>query len=149
MIHFSSGSTGAPTLWPRTVHSELEVAVTFERVLKDAFKADTQPTLCVVAFPLDALLAVSCLGEQQQILQIWIYEVPTVGGVLLVVRGVAAAAQCFPCSLNDTQKMFLTSRNFSICTVSTGAAPRSLSASVVFAASMRAEIQTMADCQSS
>lgn len=64
-------------LWPRTIHSELEVAVTFERVLKDAFKADTQATLCVVAFPLGALLAVSSLGEQQQILQVWIYGIPT------------------------------------------------------------------------
>jgi phenylacetate-CoA ligase len=53
-IHFSSGSTGTPTLWPRTIQSELEVALTFERVIKDAFEAQNQRTLCVIAFPLGA-----------------------------------------------------------------------------------------------
>jgi hypothetical protein len=51
-IHFSSGSTGTPTMWPRTLQSELEVALTFERVMKDAFEAQSQLTLCVIAFPL-------------------------------------------------------------------------------------------------
>lgn len=51
-IHCSSGSTGYPTLWPRTLQAELTVATTFERVFNDAFEAKTTSTLAVVVFPL-------------------------------------------------------------------------------------------------
>ncbi len=35
----SSGSTGEPTLWPRGLHHELAIAVRFEQVLRDGFRA--------------------------------------------------------------------------------------------------------------
>jgi phenylacetate-CoA ligase len=52
MVAVSSGSTGQPTFWPRTVHDELLIARRFEQVLHDSFRADQRRTLAVVCFAL-------------------------------------------------------------------------------------------------
>lgn len=52
MIAVSSGSSGRPTVWPRSLEDELHVARRFEQVLVDAFGADRRRTLAVVCFPL-------------------------------------------------------------------------------------------------
>ncbi|WP_237047646.1 phenylacetate--CoA ligase family protein [Lentzea guizhouensis] len=52
MIAVSSGSSGQPTIWPRSLEDELHVARRFEQVLVDGFGADTRSTLAVVCFPL-------------------------------------------------------------------------------------------------
>jgi phenylacetate-CoA ligase len=52
MVAVSSGSTGEPTLWPRTLGDELAVAARFEQVFRDSFRADERTTLAVVCFPL-------------------------------------------------------------------------------------------------
>jgi phenylacetate-CoA ligase len=52
MIAVSSGSTGEPTIWPRSLSDELAVALRFEQVFRDAFDADRRRTLAVVCFPL-------------------------------------------------------------------------------------------------
>ncbi len=51
-IAVSSGSTGAPTFWPRSVEDELRIARRFEQVFVDSFGADVKRTLAVVCFPL-------------------------------------------------------------------------------------------------
>lgn len=51
-LALSSGSTGEPTVWPRFVSDELEVAVRFEQIFADSFEADHKTTLAVVCFPL-------------------------------------------------------------------------------------------------
>src|SRR5262249_33145960 len=48
----SSGSTGEPTPWPRSITDELRLATRFEQVFYDSFGADRTPTLAVVCFPL-------------------------------------------------------------------------------------------------
>jgi phenylacetate-CoA ligase len=52
MIAVSSGSTGQPTIWPRSVIDELAVAARFEQVFADSFAAGERTTLAVVCFPL-------------------------------------------------------------------------------------------------
>jgi phenylacetate-CoA ligase len=52
MIAVSSGSTGQPTIWPRSVTDELAVAARFEQVFADSFAAGERTTLAVVCFPL-------------------------------------------------------------------------------------------------
>jgi phenylacetate-CoA ligase len=52
MIAVSSGSSGRPTIWPRALEDELQVARRFEQVLVDGFDADSRATLAVVCFPL-------------------------------------------------------------------------------------------------
>jgi len=51
-IHVSSGSTGIPTFWARSIGGEIAVAARFEQILVDALGADKKKTLAVVAFPL-------------------------------------------------------------------------------------------------
>ncbi|MEV6901411.1 phenylacetate--CoA ligase family protein [Amycolatopsis sp. NPDC051372] len=51
MIAVSSGSSGTPTIWPRSLADELHVAERFEQVFR-TFEADTRSTLAVVCFPL-------------------------------------------------------------------------------------------------
>ncbi len=51
-VAVSSGSTGQPTFWPRSVAHELEVAVRFEQVFSDSFQAHERSTLAVVCFAL-------------------------------------------------------------------------------------------------
>jgi phenylacetate-CoA ligase len=50
MVAVSSGSTGQPTFWPRTMADEFAVAVRFEQIFHDAFYADQRRTLAVVCF---------------------------------------------------------------------------------------------------
>lgn len=52
MIAVSSGSTGEPTVWPRSLRDELSVALRFEQIFHDSFEADRKRTLAVVCFPL-------------------------------------------------------------------------------------------------
>jgi phenylacetate-CoA ligase len=52
MVAVSSGSTGQPTIWPRSVADELVIARRFEQVLRDSFRADERRTLAVVCFAL-------------------------------------------------------------------------------------------------
>jgi phenylacetate-CoA ligase len=52
MIAVSSGSTGQPTIWPRSVTDELAVTARFEQVFADSFAAGERTTLAVVCFPL-------------------------------------------------------------------------------------------------
>ncbi len=51
MLAVSSGSTGAPTVWPRTMAQELDIAFRFEQVF-NAFRAQERSTLAVVCFAL-------------------------------------------------------------------------------------------------
>jgi phenylacetate-CoA ligase len=51
-VAVSSGSTGSPTLWPRSLADELQIATRFEQVLHDSFQADQRSTLAVVCFTL-------------------------------------------------------------------------------------------------
>jgi len=51
-VAVSSGSTGQPTFWPRSVLHELDVAVRFEQVFCDSFRAHERSTLAVVCFAL-------------------------------------------------------------------------------------------------
>lgn len=64
-VAVSSGSTGEPTFWPRSVADELAVATRFEHVLHDSFEADRRRTLAVVCFPLGTwvggMFTASCL----------------------------------------------------------------------------------------
>lgn len=52
MIAVSSGSTGEPTFWLRSIADEYEVATRFEQVFRDSFAADRHRTLAVVCFAL-------------------------------------------------------------------------------------------------
>jgi phenylacetate-CoA ligase len=52
LVSVSSGSSGSPTIWPRSVTDELAVAARFEQVFRDGFQAGQRATLAVVCFPL-------------------------------------------------------------------------------------------------
>ncbi|MER5511613.1 hypothetical protein ABT052_40830 [Streptomyces sp. NPDC002766] len=52
IVAVSSGSSGRPTLWPRSVLDELHIARRFEQIFADAFRAAERSTLAVVCFPL-------------------------------------------------------------------------------------------------
>jgi phenylacetate-CoA ligase len=52
MIAVSSGSSGRPTVWPRSLTDELAIARRFEQVFRDGFRAHERSTLAVVCFPL-------------------------------------------------------------------------------------------------
>lgn len=49
MLAVSSGSTGVPMIWPRSVAHELDIAYRFEQVFS-AFKAHKRSTLAIVCF---------------------------------------------------------------------------------------------------
>lgn len=51
-IAVSSGSTGQPTFWPRSVEYELDIAIRFEQVFSDSFHAHQRSTLAVICFAL-------------------------------------------------------------------------------------------------
>jgi phenylacetate-CoA ligase len=51
-IAVSSGSTGKPNFWPRSITDELDIAIRFEQVFYDSFNTDTTSTLAVVCFPM-------------------------------------------------------------------------------------------------
>jgi len=65
MIALSSGSTGRPTIWPRSLIDELHIAHRFEQIFRDGFRADDRSTLAVVCFPLGTwvggLFTASCV----------------------------------------------------------------------------------------
>ncbi len=65
LVAVSSGSSGQPTAWPRSLLDERAVARRFDRVFRDAFRAHERSTLAVVCFPLGTwvggLYTVSCL----------------------------------------------------------------------------------------
>ena len=48
----SSGSTGEPTLWPRSINNEIAISRRFEQAFRDSFRADERRTLAVVCFAL-------------------------------------------------------------------------------------------------
>ena len=52
IVAVSSGSSGRPTLWPRSAVDELHIARRFEQIFADAFRAAERSTLAVVCFPL-------------------------------------------------------------------------------------------------
>jgi phenylacetate-CoA ligase len=52
MVAVSSGSTGEPTFWPRSVTDEFAMATRFEQVFHDSFAAAQRSTLAVVCFAL-------------------------------------------------------------------------------------------------
>jgi phenylacetate-CoA ligase len=52
MVAVSSGSSGRPTVWPRSVLDERAVAARFEQVFADGFRAAERSTLAVVCFAL-------------------------------------------------------------------------------------------------
>jgi phenylacetate-coenzyme A ligase PaaK-like adenylate-forming protein len=52
MVAVSSGSSGSPTVWPRSVVDELAVAARFEQVFRDGFRAGERSTLVVICFAL-------------------------------------------------------------------------------------------------
>ncbi|WP_043639256.1 phenylacetate--CoA ligase family protein [Nonomuraea candida] len=64
LIAVSSGSTGAPAFWPRSVSDERVVADRFEEVFRDSFDARGRRTLAVVCFALGTwvggLFTVNC-----------------------------------------------------------------------------------------
>lgn len=51
MIAVSSGSSGTPTIWPRSAGDEVHITQRFEQVFR-AFGADSRSTLAVICFPL-------------------------------------------------------------------------------------------------
>lgn len=52
LIAVSSGSTGKPTFWSRSVTDELQIAIRFEQIFHDSFAADKRRTLAVICFSL-------------------------------------------------------------------------------------------------
>jgi phenylacetate-CoA ligase len=52
LVSVSSGSTGTPTMWPRSFRDELVSARRFEQVLGAGFGLENASTLAVVCFPL-------------------------------------------------------------------------------------------------
>ena len=52
LVAVSSGSTGQPTFWPRSLGDELVVTRRFEQAFHDSFRADERRTLAVVCFAL-------------------------------------------------------------------------------------------------
>jgi phenylacetate-CoA ligase len=52
MLAVSSGSTGQPTVWPRSVTDEFAIARRFEQAFYDSFRADERRTLAIVCFAL-------------------------------------------------------------------------------------------------
>lgn len=51
-VAVSSGSTGKPTFWLRSLTDELQIATRFEQIFHDSFNADTRRTLAVICFTL-------------------------------------------------------------------------------------------------
>jgi len=52
MLACSTGSTGEPMFWPRNLAHELEIAFSFEQILKYQFDCDKKSTLAIVGFAL-------------------------------------------------------------------------------------------------
>lgn len=52
MIAVSSGSTGQPSFFPRSIIDEFQIATRFEQIFYDSFQADQRRTLAIVCFAL-------------------------------------------------------------------------------------------------
>jgi phenylacetate-CoA ligase len=52
MVAVSSGSTGKPGFWPRSLSDEFQIATRFEQIFHDSFAADRRRTLAVICFAL-------------------------------------------------------------------------------------------------
>ncbi len=52
MVAVSSGSTGQPTFWLRSLLDEFQIATRFEQIFHDSFQADQKRTLAVICFAL-------------------------------------------------------------------------------------------------
>ena len=52
VLAMSSGSTGEPTTWPRSLEHEVEFAARFEQIFRESFQADERSTLAVICFPM-------------------------------------------------------------------------------------------------
>ncbi|MBM0744964.1 phenylacetate--CoA ligase family protein (plasmid) [Phormidium sp. CLA17] len=52
MIAVSSGSTGQPSFWARSLADEFQIATRFEQIFHDSFQADQRRTLAIVCFAL-------------------------------------------------------------------------------------------------
>ncbi|KAJ3120876.1 hypothetical protein HK098_004192 [Nowakowskiella sp. JEL0407] len=52
IFHSSSGSSGVPTFWTRSIVDELSVSSRFEQMFRDNFQSHIKSTLCIIAFPL-------------------------------------------------------------------------------------------------
>ncbi len=52
MIAVSSGSTGQPSFWARSLTDEFQIATRFEQIFYDSFHADQRRTLAVICFAL-------------------------------------------------------------------------------------------------
>lgn len=52
MVAVSSGSTGQPGFWPRSLADELQIATRFEQIFHDSFQAHRRRTLAIVCFAL-------------------------------------------------------------------------------------------------
>ena len=52
MIAVSSGSTGQPSFFPRSLSDEFAIATRFEQIFYDSFRADERRTLAIVCFAL-------------------------------------------------------------------------------------------------
>lgn len=67
VIAMSSGSTGEPTPWPRSIADERRTTARFEQIFRDAFRADERKTLAVVCFALGTwvggLFTLGCVRE--------------------------------------------------------------------------------------
>lgn len=67
MIAVSSGSSGTPTIWPRSPIDELATTPRFEQVFRDGFAAHERSTLAVVCFPLGTwvggLFTLACIRQ--------------------------------------------------------------------------------------
>ncbi|WP_113699618.1 phenylacetate--CoA ligase family protein [Nonomuraea lactucae] len=67
MIAVSSGSTGEPSFWPRSLSDERVIAERFEEVFRDCFDARSRRTLAVVCFALGTwvggLFTVNCCRQ--------------------------------------------------------------------------------------
>jgi phenylacetate-CoA ligase len=50
LIAMSSGSTGTPTAWPRSITDELDIAYRFEQLGVDSFRLQDRRTLAVICF---------------------------------------------------------------------------------------------------
>jgi phenylacetate-CoA ligase len=50
LIAMSSGSTGTPTAWPRSITDELDIAYRFEQLGVDSFRIQDRRTLAVICF---------------------------------------------------------------------------------------------------
>jgi phenylacetate-CoA ligase len=69
-VAVSSGSTGQPTFWPRSLRHELDIATRFEQVFRDSFRAHERRTLAIVCFALGnwvgGLFTTSCCWHLSQ-----------------------------------------------------------------------------------